>query len=101
MAVLFVPINGLNSLHGVQMLIRGENIDAKGSDAAGNYLNHKMLRENKSLEDMSAADRRIWKYELQIKNQRLQHGKQEIEELRKLLDGIAVYKGPEKLKSLV
>ena len=64
------------------------------------HLSHKLLRENKSIEDMSPADRRIFEYELKIKHERLKRGNQEIEELRKILDGVVVYHGVETAKPL-
>lgn len=64
------------------------------------HLNHKLLRENRSLEDMNPAERRIYEYELKIKKDRLKRGYREIEELKKVLDGVVVYKGVEQQKTL-
>ena len=63
-------------------------------------LSHKLLRENKSLDDMSPAERRLFEYELKIKKHRLTRGNQEIAELRKILDAVVVYKGNEPAKVL-
>jgi hypothetical protein len=65
------------------------------------HLNHKLLRENKNLEDMSPSDRQIMDYEVKIKQDRLARGNKEIEELRKILDGVAVYQEPKNVEILV
>lgn len=91
--LLFVQVMGLKSQHGVQILIKGEKVKSKEPNPFDVRLSHKLLRENIRLEDLSPIDRKLLEYEQKIKFHRLDKGKQEIEDLRKMLDGVSVYEG--------
>jgi hypothetical protein len=92
-SLLAMQVLGLNSQHGVEILIKGEDAKSKEPNLFDVHLSHKLLRENKKLEDLSSIDRKLLEYEQKIKFHRLDKGKQEIEELRKMLDGVSVYQG--------